>query len=282
MNKASNKMGRLGFGVAFMAAVLCVTAHASATTVLLDNFDDDVLGTNTGVGGVGTGFTQFDGFGVGGSATESGGTVTVAGNGGSVVTSIQSNDTFDPTGLTATWAINSAVGGGFNGAGFGWVSPTVIPGSPNSVAIEVRADRFTFDLLDGDDFTRQVGIAFGSVAANAEYNWDFASPLLATLTLNATDWSLSVTGTGVSIIQSGLYTGFGTGGFQVAGANAVTIGSILSESGGNLAVHAASFREPGSAVFDYVQVTAIPEPSSFILLGISALAMMRLRRSRKA
>ncbi|HEV7787175.1 MAG TPA: hypothetical protein VGQ28_17675, partial [Thermoanaerobaculia bacterium] len=59
------------------------TTHAYGATVsLLDHFDDGNIATNTGLGGIGTGFTSSYvdcGSGLGVSASESDGNATVTG-----------------------------------------------------------------------------------------------------------------------------------------------------------------------------------------------------------
>lgn len=274
-------MNQLLWKCAVVVGMAVVSAEASAVTLLQDNFDDGDLSTNTGLGGIGTGFTQHSHAGAGGTAVESGGTVNIKGNGASSVSSIQSDNIFNPAGLTLIWGINSAVQSGFSGVGMGWTALGTQPGGPNSVALEVRTDRLTFDLLAGGDFTRQINIPIGSAAANAVYQWDFASPLVATMTLNANDWSLSVVGTNVSINQSGLYSAFGPGGSQIAGGTNVTLASILSNAGSDLATNAYAVSAAGDVVVDYVTITAVPEPSTLLLIGIASLAFIRLRRSTR-
>ena len=118
---------------AVIASMAVLSVEASATTLLLDNFDNGTLGTNLGVGAVGNGFVVFNHSGLsGGTAVESAGTVNLKGNNLTAVTSIQSSDTFNPTGLTLTWGINSAVAvpGGSNGVAAGWTTPGGQPGDP--------------------------------------------------------------------------------------------------------------------------------------------------------
>lgn len=261
-----------------VAGVMAIgVSSASAAFLLNDQFDDGVLGTNTT--GVGSGFTLFTGFGSGSTAVESGGTVNIKSNGTDIVPSIQSNDVFDPTGLTLTWGIESAVTVGFDGVGVGWVQPGVIPGQPKSVILDMRSDRLTFDLLDGSgNFTRQLEIALGSNAANATFDWDYASPLVAEIMLDATGWAVKVTGTNVSVDQSGLYSDLGLGGWQVSGTDRVTLAMIQADIGAaEMATAAYTYREPGDAVFSFV--TIIPEPASLVLMGIGGLLMLRRRRA---
>lgn len=257
-------------------ALVMSAASANGANLLDDQFDDGALGTNTT--GVGSGFTLHQGLGTAATATESAGVATLS-NSGSVVTTIQSNDTFNPTDLTLTWSINSAVNGGFNGGGVGWVEQGGIPflGAP-AVELDFRADRLTFDLIDGaGNATRQVGIAHGSIAdPNATYNWAFNSPLLAEVTLSATGWAINVSGTGVSVNQTGLYADLGIGGLQYGGATRVTLDMILAESGGALATYASSVNTAGGAEFEYV--TLVPEPTSLALIGLGGMMVLRRRR----
>ena len=257
-------------------------SSASGASLLDDQFDDGVLGTNTT--GVGTGFTVFQGFGSGGTAVESGGVVDLASNGTNIITHIQSNDTFNPTDLTLTWVINSSAGStGFNGVGVGWIKPgetpfITLPG----VELDLRADRLTFDLSDGGSGqTRQVGLAIGSVAdPNATYNWDFNSTIVAEITLSATGWALNVTGTGVSVMQSGLYTDLGVGGLEY-GATAdarVTLADVLAGADSDLSTFASVVREPGGAEIE--SVTLVPEPTSLALLSLGGLLVASRRRRR--
>ena len=257
-------------------------SSASGASLLDDQFDDGALGTNTT--GVGTGFTVFQGLGSGGTAVESGGVVDLASNGTNIITHIQSNDTFNPTDLTLTWVINSSAGStGFNGVGVGWIKPgetpfITLPG----VELDLRADRLTFDLSDGGSGqTRQVGLAIGSVAdPNATFNLDFNSTIVAEITLSATGWALNVTGTGVSVMQSGLYTDLGVGGLEY-GATAdarVTLADVLAGADSDLSTFASVVREPGGAKIE--SVTLVPEPTSLALLSLGGLLVASRRRRR--
>ena len=78
-----------------VASLALLSSAAHGITVLSDTFDDGDLAANTN--GTGTGFTVTE-IGTSGSASETGGNLSFAVNGGSSREVVISNDSFDLTG----------------------------------------------------------------------------------------------------------------------------------------------------------------------------------------
>ncbi len=231
-------------------------ATAQAAILLQDNFAGPTLATPGAVG---------NGFAVGaGSASASGGLASVGGGNGADQ-NIYSLDTFNPTGTTLTWQVNSRPSIGAAGVMIGWAQPGIYTcaGCGPEIWLEARNDRTVFDVVDSSGVFRYV--ANGPIGGTG--------PLTMDLTLTATTWQFDVIGSG-SISASGTFvSGFG-------------IADVISAAGGNLSAF-ASVRSDCPAcgdigTFSSVTVaTPAPEPSTLLLLaaGFAGIAVSRRKPS---
>jgi hypothetical protein len=233
-------------------------AHA-ATVSLLDQFDDGNIATNTGLGGVGTGFTTSYvncGTGTGASASESNGNVTVSG--ASCVHWMQSKDAIDPTQTTMIWSITSRPSTTSQGVLVGWVQAGKDACCETGVYLMIEGHRVTLDLQaksGGDPFQpqgRYFEILAGSTTSGEVFPGFSGGPLTAILSLNSTGWQVSIHGDGVAIDKSGSYSSCP----NPVNGQCIGLADILSYSGvnGTLRAVAGAFRENESATFDSVLV----------------------------
>lgn len=256
--------------LAVTVSLAVVTAQASATTLLFDTFDDGAVGTNTG--GVGTGFSTFNG----GTYTESGTTLKIE-HGGGVPGSAQSNLLLNPTGLTATWVVNSRSpdnsGTADGNAILGWSKS----GDPfccgTGIYFEMRSDRTVFD-FQVPGIHRYVSISRGPGTAGSLYNWNGVGPVTVTISVDATNWHLTAiggnsgSGNTVDIDQSGTYASGGG------------LANVFSSAGTSLLAVTLASQNTNSAgiVFDSVLVTAVPEPCGMSMLLIGGLGLLLKQR----
>jgi hypothetical protein len=233
-------------------------AHG-ATVSLLDHFDDGNIATNTGLGGVGSGFTTSYvncGTGTGASASESNGSATVSGAG--CVHWIQSKDAIDPTHTTMIWSIDSMPSSTSQGVLVGWVQAGKDACCETGVYLGIEGHRVTLDLQaksGGDPYQAQgryFEILAGSTTAGEVYPGFSSGPLTAIISLDATGWQVSIQGDGVDIAKSGTYASCLT----PVNGQCISLTNVMAYSGvnGTLRPVAGAFRENESATFDSVLV----------------------------
>ena len=240
------------------------TTHAHGATVsLLDQFDDGNIATNTGLGGVGSGFTTSYvdcGTGTGASASESNGNSTVTG--ASCVHWIQSNDAINPTQTTMIWSITSRPSTTSQGVLVGWVQAGKDACCETGVYLTIEGHRVTLDLQaksGGDPFQwqgRYFEILAGSTTTGEVFPGYSAGPLTAILSLNGTGWQVSIQGDGVDIAKSGTYSSCP----NPVNDQCISLTDILTYPGvnGTLRAVAGGGREHESITFDSVLVTSTP------------------------
>jgi len=238
------------------------TAHAYGATVpLVDRFDDGNIATNTGLGGIGSGFTTSYvdcGTGVGVSASESNGKVSV--NGASCVHWIQSNDAIDPTGTTMSWFIDSLPNTESQGALVGWVQAGQDACCETGIYLTIEGHRVVFDITakSGDDPFQWQGRYFdipaGSTTPGEVYPGYSSGPLTAIISLSATGWQVSIQGQGVNIAKSGTYASCPN---PDENGHCISLTDVLTYPGvnGTLRAVAGGGRENQGIEFESVLVT---------------------------
>jgi hypothetical protein len=262
MNKSLSRVSTLTL---FLLALSISQVHA-ATVSLLDHFDDGNIATNTGLGGIGSGFTTSYvdcGSGIGASASESGGKVTVSG--ASCVHWIQSNDAIDPTGTTMIWSIDSLPSTTSQGAYIGWVQAGKDACCETGIYLSIEGHRVTFDMQaksGNDPFQwegRYFDIPAGSTTPGEVYPGYSSGPLTAILSLDATGWQVSIQGEGVDIVKSGTYASCPNPLNGVPG-QCISLTNVLTYPGvnGTLRPVAGAFRENLSAELGSVLVVSNP------------------------
>ncbi len=235
-------------------------AHG-ATVSLLDQFDDGSIATNTGLGGVGSGFTTSYvdcGTGTGASASESNGNATVSG--ASCVHWLQSNDAIDPTGTTMIWSITSRPSTTSQGVLVGWVQAGKDACCETGVYLTIEGHRVTFDMTakSGNDPFQWEGRYFeipaGSTTAGEVFPGYSSGSLTAIIALDATGWQVSIQGDGVDITKSGTYASCP----NPVNGQCISLTDILTYSGvnGELRAVAGGGREYENITFDSVLVTS--------------------------
>jgi hypothetical protein len=233
------------------------TTHAHGATVsLLDQFDDGNLASNSGLGGIGSGFTTdwVDcGTGSGVSASESNGNSTVSG--ASCVHWIQSNDSIDPTETTMIWSVTSRPAGTSTGVMVGWTQAGQDACCDTGVVLAIEGHRVTFGLQTGNAWqpqSRYFEILAGSTATNEVYDGYTSAPLTATISLSSTGWAVSLIGAGVDIHKSGTYSSCP----NPVGSQCISLNDVLTFTGvnGELRPFGGAFRENDSSTFDSVLV----------------------------
>lgn len=249
----------LSFGI-----LLSLSSQAYGATVsLLDQFDDGNLATNTGLGGIGNGFTTAYvdcGSGMGVTGSESDGKATI--DGASCVHWMQSNDGIDPTGTTMIWSIDSLPSSTSQGATIGWVQAGKDACCETGIYLTIEGHRVTLDMQakTGNDPYQANGRYFeilaGSTTTDEVYPGYGSGPLTAILSLDATGWQVSIHGSGVAIEKSGNYSSC----LAPSSGQCIGLADVLAFSGVNGALRpvAGSFRENLSANFGSVLVISNP------------------------
>jgi hypothetical protein len=239
-------------------------AHG-ATVSLLDHFDDGNLATNTGLGGMGSGFTTSwidcdPGTGV--SSSEFDGKARIGGT--SCVHWMQSNDGIDPTNTTLIWSVASRPSATSQGVMVGWVQAGKDACCETGIYLSIEGHRVTFDLQaksSSDPFQgegRYFEIAAGSTSPGEVYAGYGSGPLTAIIALDATGWQVSIHGAGVDIVKSGSYSSCP----NPSGGHCISLADVMAYSGvnGTLRPVAGAFRQDQSADFDSVLVLSNPVP----------------------
>jgi hypothetical protein len=248
--------------------------------VLDDGYNDDVLATNPDTGG---GFGQVDnGNGTAGSVTESGSLARIVDGDGQNTNGILSNNAFDLSdsslSYTTTWEVAN------------WTTGTS----------DIRRIFLTLQTNDswifgGDTEESRVIVEIDAAGNNAfvryqnrsggsNTNFDSAAFDLGALDQDTDGFTatLEFDSTGFSFITSGLDA-----------TNQVNIADSWSNLGTDFAtvvgtdgsMHVTGFIQDTGATgsqldFDRISVTAIPEPSSIVLIGLSCGIGVFLRRRR--
>ena len=233
-------------------------AHG-ATVSLLDQFDDGNIATNTGLGGIGSGFTTSYvdcGTGMGVSASELDGKVDVSG--ASCVHWIQSNDAIDPTGTTMIWYIDSLPNTTSQGALVGWVQAGKDACCETGIYLTIEGHRVTFDMTakSGNDPFQWEGRYFeipaGSTTPGEVFPGYTAGPLTAIISLDATGWQISIHGEDVEIAKSGTYSSCP----NPSNGQCISLADVLTYPGVNGTLHpvAGGGREHQSVELESVLV----------------------------
>jgi|GEM_PF-2823018 len=256
MNKSLSRVSTLTL---FLLALSISQAHA-ATVSLLDHFDDGNIATNTGLGGIGSGFTTSYvdcGSGMGVSASEANGNATVSG--ASCVHWMQSNDAIDPTDTTMVWSITSRPSATSTGVMVGWTQAGKDACCDTGIVLAVEGHRVTFGVQTGNAWqpqSRFFEILAGSTTPNEVYDGYTSAPLTAIISISSAGWSVSLVGAGVDIHKSGSYSSCP----NPVGGQCVSLSDVLTYPGvnGTLRPFGGAFRENDSATFDSVLVISNP------------------------
>jgi hypothetical protein len=233
------------------------TAHAHGATVsLLDHFDDGNIATNTGLGGIGSGFTTSHvdcSPGTGVSASESDGNATVSGT--SCVHWMQSNDSIDPTDATMIWSIASRPSATSTGVMVGWTQAGKDACCDTGIVLGIEGHRVTFGLQTGNAWqpqSRYFEILAGSTTTDEVYDGYTSAPLTATISVSSTGWEVRLIGAGVDIHKSGTYSSCP----NPVGGQCISLNDVLTYAGvnGELRPFGGAFRENDSGTFDSVLV----------------------------
>ncbi|HXU34218.1 MAG TPA: hypothetical protein VN851_26905 [Thermoanaerobaculia bacterium] len=246
----------LSFGI-----VLSLSSQAHGATVsLLDKFDDGNIATNTGPGGIGSGFTTsyidcLTGAGV--TSSEASGIATIGG--ASCVHWMQSNDAIDPTGTTMIWSLEKTT----EDALLGWVQAGKDACCEPGIYLTIRPNGVFFDLVSYQTTPgfqwqgRYLAIPAGSTAAGAVYPGypiysPGSGPMTATVSISASGWAVSIHGSGVDIEQSGSYSSC----LYPVGGQCITLSDVMSSPGvnGTLRPVAGGGRENQSIQYSTVVV----------------------------
>jgi hypothetical protein len=246
------------------AAAAMTTAMASgagATVILQDDFNGPVLSSP---GAVGNGFAAAPGD----TASVSGGVAHVGGACCNKDQNIYSLDTFNPTGTTLTWTVDSKPFIGAAGAmiGFDAGGSYACAGCGPEIWLESRNDRTVFDVVDSSGLWRYSGE--GPVGGSG--------PLTMSLSLSTTGWAWSLSDTGGFESGSGAWQyGFAPNNVMAtAGGPLATFGSVRSDCPG--------CGDGGSFDKALLERTgSVPEPASWALM-ISGFGLLgaALRRRR--
>ncbi|MGJ8655428.1 MAG: PEP-CTERM sorting domain-containing protein [Akkermansiaceae bacterium] len=233
-----------------LATMLASSLHGAI--VYQDNFDDDTLATNTGIGG---GLQQFT---TGGSMVDNG-NLTAPSTGHNGRGNYMSLNSFDLTGgftLTVSYdlLVGASVPGDANRSTFGLVDAS---------ATEARTNHFVSG-TESISFvafhpTSSLGLAFGGASVDSSLTIDETTAgfedVVITVAANGIDYSYSVGGTS----QSGML------------ATAFDFSKQYRFEGD---FQDAEYYD----VFESVTLEVVPEPSSTALLGLGGLALILRRR----
>lgn len=223
----------LSFGILLSLSNL---AHG-ATVSLLDQFDDGDVATNTGSGGVGSGFsTAFVdcGSGMGVTSSEASGKATVSG--ASCVHWMQSNDGIDPTGTTMVWTLDNIK----ESAIVGWVQAGKDACCGPGIYLTIEPNRVVFDFVSYTAIPgfqwegRYFDIPAGSTATGAVYPGytrysPGSGPMTAIVKIDASGWQVSIHGSGIDVEKSGTYTSCP----NPANGQCITLADVMGSPGVN-------------------------------------------------
>lgn len=264
-------------------AFTVLTSHATAAVTLIDKTFD---GNNTN--DIGSAFQQLtNGVGTGGSSNTTTGVVTTgSGN-------VNSNYGFNnislttipvgTTSITATFVISSAPASvstlAANGLFFGIVSGTDATNNGSNGLYQSQPRSFGYiagstnwgDHGIGQDLNETNNTIFTQLS-NTPTNASFADGFTVSITMNSNDtWSIITTGLSTNATGTGGYTGTlntGAAGFNFATFISGGVGLNTSLQNGGMVME-----------IDQMTLTAIPEPSTAMLVGaVGTLALLRRRR----
>lgn len=251
--------------LALLLALFSTTHVHGATVSLLDQFDDGNLATNTGLGGIGNGFTTDwidcdPGTGV--SASEADGKAEIDGT--SCVHWMQSKDAIDPTGTTMIWSIDRRPSTTSQGVMVGWVQDGKDACCETGIYLGIEGHRVTLDIqakTSSDPYQangRYLDIPAGSTTSGEVYPGYTSGPLTAIVSIDATGWQISIHGDGVEIVKSGTYSSC----LNPSSGQCISLTDVLAFPGVNGALHpvAGAFRANESAELGSVLVISNPAP----------------------
>jgi hypothetical protein len=246
---------RLLLSAAFVA--LFAGGAAQAGTLLQDDFNGPALSSPGAVG---------SGFAVGsGGAYVSGGLAYVGTDPNTIDQNIYSLNTFNPAGTQLTWVVDQRPVYGAAGAAVGWAQPDIYTcaGCGPEIWLEARDDRTVFDVVDNNGLNRYW--SSGPIGGSG--------PITMTMRLTDIGFAWSISDTGASISDSGLW------------APGFAISDVITAAGGDLSTFGGTRSDApylgDVGTFDSVLVTSVPEPETWALLlvGLGGLgAALRARR----
>jgi hypothetical protein len=236
-------------------------AHAD-TVVLLDQFDDGNLATNTGLGAVGYGFTtDWIDCGTGSGVTGSEADDLAVIDGASCVHFMQSNDPIDPTRTTMIWTIEKLPADPAQGVLVGWVQDGKDACCETGIYLGIEGHRVVLDFQaksGADPFQwqgRYFDIPAGSTATNEVFPGGVAGPVTAILSVDEYGWRVSIHGSGIDIFKAGSYSSCPNP--DPVSGQCISLNDVLTYPGVNGVLHAVAgaYREHQSAEFQSVVVT---------------------------
>lgn len=281
-----------------VAGVILVSQNVDASVIINDSFDDGDITTNTS--GVGSGFNVFENAGATTSDNSGGasGAQLSGGTGGASRTSIASIETFDAnsaTAVTGTFSLsdfgrsasfNSNTTRLFVGFNEGNASNTgVLENRLDGLWVALQSNEIAAGADNGEGALFYVD---GTTVTNLQtwtwdqslVNWDSAStfrsdristdllaPLTLELTSDATGYSLNFATSGSGVLPANI-AGTWAGAGVTNDLTSVRASAFLQGDRGNLELSNITVES----------ATAIPEPASFALLGLSSIGLIVRRR----